>query len=146
MKVGRKMLYGEYKHTLDAKNRIFIPAAYREQLGDTFVVTRSFRGSFLSFYSQSAWDAYIAPLTEVPRKTSEDILRFLYRNAAEVTPDAQGRILLPQALVEYAGLSKTAYIIGCGNYGEIMSEQLYGQKTENENISQMREALEALGL
>ena len=101
---GDNMLSGDFKHVLDSKNRIFIPAGFRDELSSSFIVTRSFRGNFLCFYSKQAWEEYIAPLKSAPRKTSEDTLRFLYRTAAEVTPDAQGRILLPQALVSYAGI------------------------------------------
>jgi MraZ protein len=140
------MLSGEYRHVLDAKNRIFIPAKYREELGAPFMVTRSIRGGFLCFYSLKAWEDFIAPLKSVPRKTSEDTLRYLYRTAADVTPDAQGRILLPQQLVEHAGINKNAVIIGCGDYGEIWSEENYTAKIANENIDGIREALELLGL
>ena len=140
------MLSGTYKYLLDPKNRIFVPSVFREELGASFVVTRSFRDKFLCFYSQRSWDEYIAPLKAAPRKTSEDTLRFLYRTAAEVTPDAQGRILLPQPLVEYAGLDKNVYIIGVGDYGEMWSESSYLYKTENENVEKMREELELLGL
>lgn len=140
------MLSGAFRHVLDAKNRIFVPAGFREELGESFIVTRSFRGNFLCFYSRSSWEEYIAPLKAAPRKTSEDTLRFLYRTAAEVTPDAQGRILLPQALVDYAGIEKCAYIIGVGDYGEIWSEPEYVLKTENENVEKIRQELELLGL
>ena len=140
------MLSGAFKHVLDSKNRIFVPAGFREDLGESFIVTRSFRGNFLCFYSKRSWEDYIAPLKAAPRKTSEDTLRFLYRTAAEVTPDAQGRILLPQPLVSYAGIEKIAYIVGVGDYGEIWSESDYLFKTEHENVEKMREELELLGL
>lgn len=140
------MLSGEFRHVLDSKNRIFIPAKYREELGESFMVTRSIRGSFLCFYSMKAWEEFIAPLKSVPRKTSEDTLRYLYRTAADVTPDAQGRILLPQQLVGHAGINKNAVVIGCGDYGEIWSEENYNAKIENENADGIREALELLGL
>lgn len=140
------MLSGEFRHVLDSKNRIFIPAKYRDELGVSFMVTRSIRGSFLCFYSMKAWEDFIAPLKTVPRKTSEDTLRYLYRTAADVTPDAQGRILLPQQLVDHAGIGKNAVVIGCGDYGEIWSEEKYSEKIENENADGIREALELLGL
>lgn len=140
------MLSGEFKHTVDAKNRIFIPAAFRAELGATFVVTRSLRGSFLCFYSRESWDEYVAPLKKAPRSATEDILRFLYRTAAEVTPDAQGRILLPQVLVDYAGISKQAYVVGVGDYGEIWSEDGYLEKTSGENVFALRQKLEQVGL
>ena len=63
-----------------------------------------------------------------------------------MTPDAQGRILLPQVLVDYAGISKQAYVIGVGDYGEIWSEAAYVERTENENVLRMRQTLEQLGL
>ncbi len=140
------MLSGEFRHVLDSKNRIFIPAKYREELGASFMVTRSIRGNFICFYSMEAWEEFIAPLKSVPRKTAEDTLRYLYRTAADVTPDAQGRILLPQQLVSHAGISKNAVVIGCGDYGEIWSEENYTEKIENENADGIREALELLGL
>lgn len=140
------MLSGTYKYVLDPKNRIFVPSGFREELGESFIVTRSFRDKFLCFYSRHSWEEYIAPLKAAPRKTSEDTLRFLYRTAAEVTPDSQGRILLPQMLVDYAGINKNTYIIGVGEYGEIWSEDAYLLKTENENVEKMREELELLGL
>lgn len=140
------MLSGEFRHVLDAKNRIFIPAKYRDELGESFMVTRSFRGSFLCFYSMKAWEEFIAPLKKVDRKTTEDTLRFLYRTAAEVTPDTQGRILLPQQLVDYAKIEKNAYVVGCGDYGEIWSEDNYNAKITSEDIDMIREALERLGL
>ncbi|HOA85113.1 MAG: division/cell wall cluster transcriptional repressor MraZ [Clostridiales bacterium] len=140
------MLSGEYRHVLDSKNRIFIPAKFRMELGESFIVTRSFRGRFLCFYSMRAWEEYIAPLKSVPRKTSEDTLRYLYRNAAEATPDSQGRILLPKSLVDHAGIVKEAYIVGCGDYGEIWSVEGYEAQIAAEDSGKIREALEQLGL
>lgn len=140
------MLSGEFKHVLDSKNRIFIPAKHREELGETFMVTRSIRGSFICFYSMRAWEEFVARLKSAPRKTSEDTLRYLFRSAADVTPDSQGRILLPQQLVAHAGIAKNAVIIGCGDYGEIWSEEKNAEMIENENIDKIREDLELLGL
>lgn len=140
------MLSGEFKHVLDSKNRIFIPSKFREELGGSFMVTRSLRGSFLCFYSMESWDAFVAPLKNLPRKMSEDTLRYLYRTAVEVSPDSQGRIVLPQQLVDHAYVLKNACVIGCGDYGEIWAEEKYNEKIETENAEELREALEALGL
>lgn len=140
------MLSGEFRHVIDSKNRIFIPAKFREELGESFMVTRSLRGSFLCFYSMSSWEEFVAPLKNLPRKMSEDTLRYLYRAAAEVSPDSQGRILLPQQLIDHAGMVKNACIIGCGDYGEIWAEENYNEKISTENADELREALESLGL
>lgn len=140
------MLSGEYIHTLDAKNRLFIPAKHREELGSVFVVVRSIRGNCLKVFSMSEWEKFVAPIKALPRKTSEDTLRFLNRNAAQVSPDSQGRILLPPGLVEHAQIVKGAVVVGCGDYSEIWSEELYARQIEEEDQEAIRLALEECGL
>ena len=80
------------------------------------------------------------------RKNSEAILRALHRDAAQVTPDSQGRIVIPPALVTYAGITKGAVIVGCGTYSEIWAEEKYEKMVEEEDLVSMRELLESYGL
>jgi len=140
------MLSGEFKHNLDPKNRLFIPAKHREELGEAFMVARSIRDHCLKVYSMSEWDKYIEPILKMDRKDSEVILRTLHRNAAQVTPDSQGRILLPPSLVEHAQIVKGAVVVGCGTYAEIWSEEVYAETVEEENLADMRAVLESFGL
>ena len=141
------MFSGEFKHSLDTKNRLFIPAKHREELGESFMVAKSIRENCLKVYSMEEWEDYIAPILRMERKASEAILRTLHRDAAQVSPDAQGRILLPAALVEYAGIEKNAVIVGCGKYAEIWSESNYETTVvAAENIADIRSMLEAFGL
>ena len=140
------LLGGEYKHGLDPKNRIFIPSKFREELGESFVVAKDIREKILKIYSREGWEAYIRPLTEQSRKFSEQIMRFLHSSLAQVTPDSQGRIVLPPELIEYAGLEKSVLIVGCGNYGEIWSEESYRKMREEEDVARMIQELESFGL
>ena len=140
------MLSGEFRHCLDPKNRLFIPAKHREELGDTFMVVRSIRENCLQVYSSQEWESYIAPIRKMERRDSEKILRTLHRNAAQVSPDSQGRIVLPPTLVQYAGIVKGAVIVGCGAYGEIWAEEAYEAMLEEENLEGMKELLESYGL
>lgn len=140
------MLFGEFNHSVDAKNRMFIPAKYRDELGSDFMVFRSIRDNYIKMMSMNEWENFIAPIKALPRKTSEETLRFLHRNAAKVTPDAQGRILLPQGLLEHAQIVKNAVIVGCGDYAEVWAEELYQATVEQEDQAAIREALEACGL
>ena len=140
------MLSGEYKHTLDAKNRIFIPARLRDDLGSTFVVAKDIREKCLKVYSLEGWEAYITPLREQKRSLSEKIIRFLHASLAQVTPDAQGRIVLPQELVEYAEIGKNVTIVGCCDYAEIWADKNYEQLKAEEDISEILAELEELGL
>lgn len=139
------MLGGEYRHSLDAKNRIFIPAKLRDELGETFVVAKDIRENCLKVYSLSGWEAYIAPLRAQKRSLSEKIMRFLHSSLSQVTPDSQGRIVLAQELLEHASVEKNVTIVGCGDYAEIWSEELYErQKVEVDRDALIAE-LEELG-
>ena len=140
------MLSGEFKHTLDPKKRLFIPAKHREELGESFMISRSMRENCLKVYSMEEWEKYIEPILKMARKDSEKITRSLHRNAVQVSPDAQGRIILPQALIEHAGIVKGAVVVGCGAYAEIWSEEEYARTLELEDLDEIRSILESFGL
>ncbi len=140
------MLTGEFRHSLDAKNRIFMPAKLREELGETFIIARDIREKCLKVYSMEGWAAYTAPIKEKPRQLAEQIMRLLHRSAAQVTPDSQGRVLLPPMLVEYAGIEKNAVVVGCEEYAEIWSEANYQTMLDNVDDEVLRQALESWGL
>ncbi|MBE6661463.1 MAG: division/cell wall cluster transcriptional repressor MraZ [Ruminococcaceae bacterium] len=140
------MLTGEFRHSLDAKNRIFMPAKLREELGETFIIARDIREKCLKVYSMEGWAAYTAPIKEKPRQLAEQIMRLLHRSAAQVTPDSQGRVLLPPMLVEYAGIEKNAVVVGCEEYAEIWSEANYQTMLDNVDDEALRQALESWGL
>ena len=140
------MLGGEYRHGLDAKNRIFIPAKLRDELGATFVIAKDIREKCLKIYSLAGWEAYIEPLRDQKRKLSEKIMRFLHASMAQATPDSQGRVVLPAELVEHAGIEKETVIVGCGDYAEIWSEQAYDQLKSEIDIAELIDELEELGL
>ena len=145
-KEADKMLSGEFKHTLDPKKRLFIPAKHREELGESFMVARSIRDNCLKVYSMTEWDKYIEPILKMDRKDSEVILRTLHRNAAQVSPDAQGRIILPVSLIEHAKIVKGAVVVGCGTYAEIWAEEEYELTLETENLADIKSVLESFGL
>ena len=140
------MLSNNFKHNVDSKNRLFVPAKYREELGETFVVSQSIRGNYLKIYSHAEWEKYIAPIKLLPRKTSEEALRFLIGNSIEVSPDGQGRIVLPQSMLQFASITKGTVIIGCGDYAEIWAEESYENNQAEQDMETLRAALEDCGL
>ena len=93
------MLTGEYKHALDPKKRLFIPAKHREELGPSFIIVRDIRESCLKVHSLESWQAFVEPIQKMPRAQSEKILRFLYRDAVTAEPDSQGRVVLNTTLI-----------------------------------------------
>ena len=140
------MLSGEYKHNLDPKNRLFIPAKHREELGESFVVAKSIREKCLRVYSMEEWKEYIRPIEALDGKDKERIVRALSRNAAQVSPDAQGRIVLTPDLIGYSEIVKNAVVVGCGKYAEIWSDANYAAMVDEEDLVSMKELLESYGL
>ena len=144
------MLFGEYHHSVDPKRRISVPAKLREELGDDIMIVRSIRGQCLRFYSIPAWKEYIEPLKKLPRKVAEETYWFLYHDAVKTTPDSLGRVLLTEGLLSFAGIDmekeegKNVVLVGCGDYGEIWSEQLYNKREIDPEA--IRLALEESGL
>ncbi|MBR2721435.1 MAG: division/cell wall cluster transcriptional repressor MraZ [Clostridia bacterium] len=140
------MLGGEYRHGLDPKNRIFIPAKLREELGGTFIVAKDLREKCLKVYSQQGWDSYIEPIMKQERRLQEKVLRFLNSSMVQVTPDSQGRIVIPKDLIQYADIEREIVIVGCYSYAEIWAESAYVRMKEEEDLDQMIDDLEKLGL
>jgi len=103
-------LIGKYQHNIDAKGRLFIPAKFREQLGDVFYVTIGLDGC-LSVYSDSKWEQLLEKYDTLSLAQARKV-RVLFANAAECQPDSQGRILIPANLREYAALDREVVING----------------------------------
>ena len=111
------MLIGEYQHTIDAKGRVSFPARLREELGGEFVVTKGF-DNCLSVYAMEEWKALESKVNALPMK-ARSFQRFLFAGAAELSPDKQGRVLIPLHLREYAGLMDEVTIVGVSSRAEI---------------------------
>ena len=140
------MFTGEYEHNVDSKNRIFVPAKFREELGESFIVSRDLRGKRLKIFSLARWQEYIAPILQQERRISEKAMRYLHRNAVQVSPDSQGRILLTRDLLAFAEIDKSAVIVGCSTYAEIWSVENWQAELESENADDIRLELERFGL
>ena len=134
------MFGGEYRHNKDSKNRVFMPAKLREELGETFVIAKDIREKCLKVYSLAGWEEYIAPLK------AQKILRFLHASLTQVTPDSQGRVVIPQELVEYAAIERSIVVVGCGEYAEIWSESIYDENKAQIDVAELIGELEELGL
>lgn len=112
------MLIGQYEHSIDAKGRINVPARFREDLGERFIVTRGLDGC-VAVYSMSEWNAWEEKMKAQPEAKSRNLKRFFFAGASEVEPDKQGRIVIPPHLRKYAGLEKDVIVIGAGDRAEV---------------------------
>ena len=139
------MLTGEYLHTIDVKSRVFVPAKLRESLGETFVLSRGLDGC-LSLYHLDEWQKFSEKLAALPNSQTKNIKRFLVTFASEVTPDAHGRITIPQGLREYAMLSKEAAFLGVGDHAEIWDAERWNTMKSGDDAAMIEEQMKALGL
>lgn len=144
---GRKkaMLMGKYPHSIDSKNRLIIPSKLKEQLGSTITIIKDAERC-LCVYSAEEWTSYTAKINELPKSKAREIVRFLYANAVEVQPDGQGRVVLPQDMIEYAGITKNVVTVGCGKYVEIWAEEKWNEMKLSDEPEDFAATLELLGL
>jgi len=126
------LLIGEFQHNVDQKGRLFVPAKFREELGETFVITRGI-GACLFVFSNEEWVNFSKKLRALPMtdRRAQDFLRMLFAGACECEPDKQGRILLPQRLREHAGIEKEVVVIGVMSRMEIWAKTNWDTYNEN---------------
>lgn len=135
---------GEYQHTLDAKGRLFIPAKLREELGDSFVVTKGL-DECLFLYPQEAWDMLEEKIRQLPMSKSRSLQRFFLSSAADAAVDKQGRIVVPPVLRTYAGLERDVTIIGVSERAEIWDRQKWETYNNALDAGSIAQAMEDLG-
>lgn len=138
------MLYGRYQHSVDAKGRLFVPAKLRDKLGSSFIAAVVL-DRCICLYSTDEWDALLDGIASLPMTQGRALLRQLTSNAEDVAPDAQGRILLPKHLLEYAGVEKEALVIGAGKRAEIWKPAVYEETMNKLTPESMEEEFMKLG-
>ncbi len=138
------MLIGEYRHSIDEKGRLIIPSKFREDIGNSFVVTRGLDGC-LFVYSLIEWEKLVTKLKKLPftKKDTRTFMRFFLAGATVCEFDRQGRVNLVNSLIEYAGLKKECLIIGVNDRLEIWSLDKYNDLM-NENLEQLDSIAEHL--
>jgi len=117
------MLIGEYKHTIDSKKRVALPAKFRKELGKKIVVTHGL-DNCLFVYPLKEWQKVAEKLanSSMGQVDARNFNRFILGGAVETDVDSMGRILLPEFLRNFAGLESKAVIAGLHNRLEIWDE------------------------
>ncbi len=130
------MFSGEQKHQLDAKNRIRIPSQFKLPTNEDLV-----------FCKGTTQCIYVMPKSAVDKMSEEFYNLSLFDEEAQeafseymsgfytIEPDAQGRYLLPQALREYAGISKNVITVGVFNRLEIWSEEVKQERRKAKSFA-----------
>ena len=124
------MLKGEYSHNIDAKGRLIIPAKFRDELGENFVITKGMENC-LYVYPENEWTAFEEKLNALPTTTDKKARAFAYffqGSAVDGDLYKQGRTLIPAVLRKYAMLDKEVVFIGMGKRAEIWDKDRWYEK------------------
>ena len=140
-------MLGQYDHTIDAKGRIIIPAKFRDQMGDDFVITKGLDHQ-LFVYAPDEWNLFEAKLRALPisNPQARKLSRFFLVGASDVTVDKQGRITLPMQLREFAGITKDVLLAGVGNHLEIWNPDRYNELNTYEDMDEVAMSLEGFNI
>ncbi len=142
------MFIGEYQHTVDVKGRMFVPAKFREELGEKFIVTIGL-DRCLFVFPEETFNIYKEKLDAISlaNKDARNFTRFFFAGAAECELDKQGRIILPQKLRTYAMLDKDVTVVGVSGRVEIWNTEEWDKEHSLENFSpdEFSEKMELLG-
>lgn len=117
------MFIGEYNHSVDPKKRLALPSKFRNEIGKTVVVTRGL-DKCLFVYPLDVWKELAQKLGTMPigESATRAFVRLMLAGASDVQLDAQGRVLIPDYLKEYAGINKDVIVAGLFNRLEIWDE------------------------
>ncbi|MDP1688916.1 MAG: division/cell wall cluster transcriptional repressor MraZ [bacterium] len=143
------MLLGEYKHNLDIKGRMAVPAKFREELSSGAIVTRGL-DNCLFLFAPKSWEALVSKITALPlsQANSRAFSRLMLAGAVDVEIDKQGRILIPDYLRKYANLEKQVIVAGLVSRAEIWNDmrwEEYKKKTEGSS-DEIAERLGEMGI
>ncbi len=137
-------MFGQYKHTLDAKGRLIIPAKYREELGLRFYISQS-PDACLTLYTAEEWQRVMDHFQSLPMTTGRS-LRFFLANVWECEPDKQGRFLLPESLRSFAGIQQDVIFLGLGSRAELWAADRYeAEEPQHLTPEAIEKALKELG-
>ncbi|HLF17318.1 MAG TPA: division/cell wall cluster transcriptional repressor MraZ [Candidatus Omnitrophota bacterium] len=125
------MFYGEYKHSLDRKGRLILPAKFRdvckEYAVERFFLTRGL-DKCIFMLSEDEWRSQEQKFKAMPftKQESRRFNRMYFAGAVDVRPDKQGRFIIPDYLKEYANIKRDTIVVGVSNRIEIWDRQTWG--------------------
>ncbi len=133
------MLTGEFKHNLDSKGRVFVPAKFRADLGQSVIVAKSF-SKYLVVYSENEWNNFMEKIDVLAETEDlEDMKRYLMRGAVPVDVDSQGRISIDAEHREFAHLEKEISFIGMRKYVEVWASADVAEETSGYDLEKLKE-------
>jgi len=142
------MFYGEHEHSLDKKGRLIIPSRIREISQENYIekffITRGLDGCLFMF-AEEEWKAQEAKFKSISftKPEARKFNRIFFSGASEITPDKQGRVLIPKYLKDFANIKRDIVIIGVSNRIEIWSRERWTEfyKNSKDKFEEIAEGL-----
>ena len=142
-------MIGKYAAKLDDKNRLFVPAKLRSELGEDFYVTLGVNCGHrcLTVYTAAEWQTLSDTFTALSLAQRSGATSLIFMNANQCTPDKQFRFGLTQNLIDYAGIDREVMIVGRAGQAEIWDAGEFASfEAENLSPEKLLASLEAIGL
>ena len=142
-------MIGKFPAKLDDKNRLFVPAKLRAELGGDFYVTLGVNCGHrcLTAYTAPDWQTLSDNYNQLPISQRGAATSLIFMNANQCTPDKQFRFGLTQTLIDYAGIRREVMIVGRAGQAEIWdAEEFAAFEQENLSPEKLLASLEAIGL
>ncbi len=142
-------MIGKYPAKLDDKNRLFVPAKLRTEMGEDFFVTLGVNcgRSCLTVYTAKDWEMLVQNYNALPISQRSAATSLIFINATECNPDKQFRFTLTQNLLDYAGIGRDVVIVGRAGQAEIWDAEAFNAfEKENLTPEKLLASLEAIGL
>ena len=138
------MFFGEFKHSMDEKGRLRMPAKLKTVLCSEFVITKGTNSCLFVFPQNYFQQEFLQKLSHVPTFSSEGQkpIRLLLSSSNQAEEDGQGLFKLPQNLKEFAHIDKNVVFVGVGNRIEIWAEEVWNKYVGNDlDFDKISEAL-----
>lgn len=142
-------MIGKYPAKLDEKNRLFVPAKLRGELGEDFYVTLGVNCGHkcLTIYTAAEWQRLSDNFNALSLAQRSGATSLIFMNAAQCSPDRQFRFALTQFLIDYAGIGREVMIVGRAGQAEIWdAREFEAFEAENLTPEKLLASLEAIGL
>lgn len=141
------MFIGEYRHSIDEKGRLIVPAKLREQLGREFIATKGL-DKCLYLYPMDEWKNVENQLRQkvMTDPDSRRIVRFFLAGAVPCELDKQGRVLIPNQLREFAGIEKDVVLAGMLSRLELWDESAWAEANTVGDMDEMARAMADMGI
>ena len=143
-KWAKNMFIGQYNHNLDDKNRLTVPAKFRNALSGTFFATVGL-DKCISIYTSKDFETYTQKLETLDTndRNARQLQRYVASNTFELECDSHGRILLPDGLVKHSGIDKDVILVGSFDHIEIWAKEKWSayEKSAESSFEDIAETL-----